>query len=398
MSSAPSIQSVPPSRVITVADGHELAEAVRACGESGQAICDYGNGCGGLGHAPPSDYVRIEMPGGVIAHDRADFTLRVRAATTIAELRRTLQTTGQFLPLDGLHDQQTIGEAVAHNLYGTLRLSYGALRDLLLGLSFVDGTGRRVRAGGRTVKNVAGLDLVRLMVGSMNTLGLLEELTLRTYPQPPGITQIALVDFDPTLLDEHANALLTGNGAPWYLDWHNAPNETGTLHIAYAGSSAARNAGCAGLIKWLKSVGWPTDHLDSRDVSPQEDEAIRNARRTWRQSAEAVVKLIVPPAQTGATLARLGEPARGECTLNALPIHGVIHMGGSVSLNRARRWHQAIEESAALWLWFKRPQDSPKLPSIGPRQNDWPMLGRIKQEFDPKHILNPARTPWASSD
>lgn len=394
MSDVPTIQSSAAGRTIRVADGRELARTVRACGESGEAICDYGAGCGGLGHAPPSGYVRIEQPSGVIEHDRSDFALRVHAATPLATLRSELESTGQFLPLDGLSPTQTIGEAVAHNLYGPLRCGYGSLRDLLLGVSFVDGTGRRVEAGGRTVKNVAGLDLVRLMVGSMNMLGLLDELTLRTHARPRRITQIALPGFDPALLDAHANALLRGNGTPWYLDWHRPISGRAALHIAYAGSASARNAGCAGLLDWLRSIGRPVGGLDSRDTTPAEDQAARDGRCAWRTEAGAQVKLIVPPAQTGALLARLCELAGDECEINALPLHGIIHFGGELSVDRARRIHEAIAASGALWQWFARPRNTPTLPPIGPPRNDWAVLAKLKQALDPRNVLNPGRMRW----
>src|SRR5207249_3161430 len=102
-----------------------------------------------------------------------------------------------------------IAEIIAHNVSGPLRLTHGTCRDLLLGLRYFDATGTLITVGGRTVKNVAGYDVTRLMVGSLNTLGLIADANLRTAAIPERINRIALHNVDPAALDPRVTPWLT---------------------------------------------------------------------------------------------------------------------------------------------------------------------------------------------
>ena len=121
----------------------------------------------------------------VVEYDPANQVIAVGAGMSLDSLQDVLAENGQWLPLrpppDGRH---TLGGVAALGLCGPERLRYGAPRDLLLGLKFVSGTGALVAAGGRVVKNVAGYDLTRLLVGSAGTLGLIAELTVRLLSLP----------------------------------------------------------------------------------------------------------------------------------------------------------------------------------------------------------------------
>ncbi|MEO0984518.1 MAG: FAD-binding oxidoreductase [Cyanobacteria bacterium J06639_14] len=119
----------------------------------------------------------------VIEHAVGDLTVTVEAGVRFADLQAMLQQTRQFLAMDPAYvDQATLGGIVATRDTGALRQRYGGIRDMLIGVSFVRYDGQLVKAGGRVVKNVAGYDLMKLMTGSFGTLGMLTQLTLRTYP------------------------------------------------------------------------------------------------------------------------------------------------------------------------------------------------------------------------
>ncbi len=120
---------------------------------------------------------------GVVEHWVDDFTIRVDAGITVADLQSKLETEGQFWPVDPLYDQQaTVGGVVATADGGSLRQRYGSVRDTVIGVQFVRYDGEVVKAGGRVVKNVAGYDLMKLMTGAYGTLGVLSQITLRLYP------------------------------------------------------------------------------------------------------------------------------------------------------------------------------------------------------------------------
>lgn len=126
----------------------------------------------------------LVAPGGTDLHE-ADMTATFSADVTLAAAHERLAQLGQWLPVDG-DPAATLGRLVDTNSSGPLRLGFGAWRDLLLGVQFANGTGELITAGGRTVKNVAGYDLTKLLVGQHGVFGRLVTLTARTYRRPAG--------------------------------------------------------------------------------------------------------------------------------------------------------------------------------------------------------------------
>jgi hypothetical protein len=122
---------------------------------------------------------------GEIDHHIADLSATIAADLTLTHVQEQLARHEQWLPIDG-DPSTTMGRLVAQNSTGPLRLGYGAWRDLLLGCQFTNGRGDLITAGGRTMKNVAGYDLTKLMVGQCGTLGCIVTITTRTYRRPVG--------------------------------------------------------------------------------------------------------------------------------------------------------------------------------------------------------------------
>ncbi|HXD23903.1 MAG TPA: FAD-binding protein [Gemmatimonadaceae bacterium] len=122
---------------------------------------------------------------GITEYVPGDLTLTARASTTIAEIDAATAAHGQWCPLlPWGGDAGTIGATFSTATHGPCSASLGAPRDLAIGLEFVDGTGALVRAGGRVVKNVAGFDLTRLLVGSWGTLGAITQVSVRLRARP----------------------------------------------------------------------------------------------------------------------------------------------------------------------------------------------------------------------
>ena len=124
----------------------------------------------------------LVAPGGIECLWR-DMTVIVSADVTLDAVQRKLAEQDQWLPIDG-DPKATVGQLVSINSTGPLRLGYGAWRDLLLGAQFLDGRDDLITAGGRTVKNVAGYDLTKFMVGQRGVFGRLVTVTTRTYRRP----------------------------------------------------------------------------------------------------------------------------------------------------------------------------------------------------------------------
>jgi glycolate oxidase FAD binding subunit len=163
---------------------------------------------------PTGEMSVMEMSGlaGILEYEPEEFTFTALAGTRLAEVEKTLAQNGQHLPFDPPFVERgaTLGGAVASGLSGSGRYHYGGIRDFLLGVRFVDGRGEVVRGGGKVVKNVAGYDFSKLMVGSRGGLGVLVELSFKVFPKPKASATLRLAC---TGLDEAMAAMQCAAGA-----------------------------------------------------------------------------------------------------------------------------------------------------------------------------------------
>lgn len=171
-------------------------EAVQHAVRSGPCVLPVGGQTKPALSRPASDdVVRIDVSGlrGIVDYDPAELTLTALAGTPVAELDAALAEHGQYLPFDPPLAQAgaTLGGAVAAGTSGPNAYRHGGVRDFVVGVRLVDGTGRLVSGGGRVVKNAAGFDLPKLVVGSAGRLGVLVQLTLKVFPRPRATTTLA---------------------------------------------------------------------------------------------------------------------------------------------------------------------------------------------------------------
>jgi glycolate oxidase FAD binding subunit len=165
----------------------QLAHTIREAANHKTPLCIRGGGSKDFYGRPP----RGEMLGtsayrGVIEYEPTELVLTARAGTPLAEIESTLRDKGQMLAFEPPHfgGSATLGGCIAAGLSGPRRAYAGAARDLVLGVRMLDGRGSDLRFGGRVMKNVAGYDISRLMTGSLGTLGVILEVSLKTLPLP----------------------------------------------------------------------------------------------------------------------------------------------------------------------------------------------------------------------
>jgi glycolate oxidase FAD binding subunit len=190
------ILGVAPRSVAEPATLEEAAEAMKACARDRLRVAFVGGGTDlGVG-APPAGVDRVLRTARlarVVEHSPADQIVVAEAGLPLAALQRTLAGHGQRLALDPpFAERATVGGVVAANAFGPRRTRYGTARDLIIGISIVRADGVAARGGGKVVKNVAGFDLPRLLVGSLGTLGLITTVTFRLHPLPEASTTVTV--------------------------------------------------------------------------------------------------------------------------------------------------------------------------------------------------------------
>ena len=166
-----------------------LRDALREARQGGARVLPRGAGTKPALSATANgvDTLDVAPLRGIVQHDPAELTLTARAGTPVRELAGALGAHGQYLPFDPplVEAGATLGGSVAAGASGSGRHRHGGVRDFVIGARFLDGTAKLVAGGGRVVKNAAGFDLPKLLVGSLGRLGVIVELSLKVLPAPP---------------------------------------------------------------------------------------------------------------------------------------------------------------------------------------------------------------------
>jgi FAD/FMN-containing dehydrogenase len=182
------VDGVTPALVVRPGSQEEAAKVVAACATVGAAVIPWGGGTSmGMGNRPARAdvVVLLERLNRIVEHDADNLNVSVEAGVPLAHLQAALASRRQFLPLDApAEGKATIGGLLAANGMGPWRLLYGMWRDWVLGLRVVLPDGERIRCGGKVIKNVSGYDMTKLFIGSLGTLGLITEATVKLLPLP----------------------------------------------------------------------------------------------------------------------------------------------------------------------------------------------------------------------
>lgn len=316
---------------------------------------------------------------GIVEYQPGDLTLTARAGTTLAELYRATAANGQWLPLDPWGgDDGTLGATASTASRGPHSFSMGLPRDVILGLECVTGAGDTVRAGGRVVKNVAGFDLTRLMIGSWGTLAVITELTVRLRARPDVVRSVQLgVRDDRASLNELAIALRSLPFTPMAAELL-SDNLAGALGLASRPTLIARIGGNA------KSVAAQIDELRRFGALEDLDGPIWHRLRRSERPEAASWRVSNLPALFGDTweAARISS-AELDAWMSGNPATGMVRVSATGSAGVLAR---AAAVKNATVIVEKLPADAWAQAS---RREQRALDLRIRAVFDPDGILNP---------
>ncbi len=392
-----------PAWIVRPESVDDVSRLLRLAAEERLAVAPRGSGTlMGLGNPPRRLDGVLDLAGlaAVVDYEPADLTATVQCGIPLAALAPRLAAQRQFFPLDPLDGSSpSVGGVLATNASGPLRYGYGTPRDLLLGVRFVQADGTVTWGGARVVKSVTGYDIPKLMVGSLGTLGVLVEATLRLHPVPES-EGTWVVTFPAA---ERAAGLLAA-----ILDSSLQPNRLEIL----SGTAAARTAGAAAVAVSFGSVpeAVSAQGEDLGAIARGEGGRVATAEgdfwaRPWGFLADAtvVLKVAAPPSEVAALCGEIQRLAVGIGIVSGIlgeAGNGILHValrealpagewesrvvgplrarlagaGGSVVVERAPR---EVKERLDVW--------GPVEPAT------LALMKRLKSEFDPVGILNPGR-------
>jgi glycolate oxidase FAD binding subunit len=293
---------------------------------------------------------------GIVFYEPAELVIRARAGTPLADVEAALAEKGQVLPFEpmdhrgvyGSQGEPTIGAVASCNISGPRRIRNGAARDSLIGVRFINGEGEIVNNGGRVMKNVTGLDLVKLQCGAFGTLGMLTEVTFKVIPDTQRTGTLVFDDLDDSRAVEAMSAAL---GSPFEVSGAaHVPGRGTFLRIEHFAPSVNYRLG--ELEKLLVGIG-PAKRL-GHDESLELWREIRDVVPLAAHSEEALWRVSVAPSagpQVVATLRHYGRtpayffdwggglvwltlPAGGDAGAAALRA-GLAKTGGHATLVRA---------------------------------------------------------------
>ncbi|MFZ1989280.1 MAG: glycolate oxidase subunit GlcE [Alphaproteobacteria bacterium] len=383
---------------MAASSAEEIADAIRDAIASEHSLEIMGAGSKRALGRPvnATSVLDVSACAGILTYEPEELVLTARAGTPLAEIEALLAANNQMLAfeppdygalLGAKSTGTTLGGTIAVNASGPRRFKAGAARDHVLGVTAVSGRGEIFKAGGKVVKNVTGYDIPRLLAGSFGTLAVMTEITLKVLPRPETERSLALRNLD----DEIAiRALTAALQSPWDI--------SGAAHIPAEQMTIMRVEGIAASVddrfeqlSKLLSVFAPIESIEHAQ-SQMLWTGMRNVSLFAGEANGIVWRLSLPPAQSAGAARKLHELIpqsraiydwggglvwllmSGPDPLSEIVRAVAARAGGHATLFRAPA---ALRASAQVM-----PPLEPSLMALN---------RRLKQQFDPKRVLNPGR-------
>lgn len=399
---------LPLAATYTPADPTQLADLVRQACDTGTPVYPVGGATSldfGLVPRRPGWALATTALAGIVDYPARDMTITVQAGITLETLAATLAAEGQRLPVDARHPAQaTLGGLIATNYSGPRRYAHGTIRDYVIGISAVDGRGTAFKAGGRVVKNVAGYDFCKLLAGSLGTLAVITQVTLKLRPLPPSTALLTT----PVRSLQHAEqllaALVTSATTPAAIELLSGPGWQDDPDLSPLSAPAHLVVGLEGT---AAEVAWMIDQLgrEWRDLGAAQAHVVGDAAATalWDRlvagsspGAALVLKFTVRPSAVTQIAGLLVELVP-EATIQAHAGNGIVIAAlpalSSDFISKAligRLQPAAIQAGGHVVVW-SAVEELTRQAVFGGVRPETEVMRRVKHQFDPKDLLNPGR-------
>jgi glycolate oxidase FAD binding subunit len=370
----------------------EAAEAMTQAAREQQRVAFVGGGTelGVGGWRERADVVlRTGRMARILEYAPADMVIVAEAGVTLAQLQAETRARGQMLALDPpLPERATVGGLVATGAFGPRRARYGAVRDLVIGVTLVRADGAVARGGGKVVKNVAGFDLPKIACGSFGTLGLVATATFRLHPLPEvtaaAVAEGVAVERIPGLLASAREAQLEPSSV-----------------VALRSSGGGFDVGV-----WFEGFAKGAEQQVARFVDRSgakrvaDDGELRRRHDAARTGGPLRVRVGALPSRIAAVRAALA-PLFAVLDGPEAAWYATVGIGFVAGAPRAD-WKDAVAASRARlaaeggWLVVEAAPEAPdeaalELDPWGPPPPAFEIMRQLKQRFDPEHRLNAGR-------
>jgi glycolate oxidase FAD binding subunit len=345
----------------------------------------------------------------VIDYPARDMTITVEAGIGIETLQKTLAAEGQRLPIDipQIH-RATLGGAIATNTSGPSRFGSGTFRDYVIGISAVDASGRLFSAGGRVVKNVAGYDICKLLVGSLGTLGIISQVTLKVRPIPESRRIVWTAFSDVRQVDAVLTGLLNSATRPAAIELMNPKS---ARHVVRESKLSLRIEQPILLVAYegtARETAWQAETLRSELTSHGPVEMVtidaEDAAAVWKpltdyQAASddpLTFQASLPPSRTVEFVEQatnqgiaIQAHAGSGVIIGHLPDRCATVESASITLRPLREFCEKHGGSLVVLACDETWHE--KLSAFGKPRGDRELMERVRRQLDPQGLLNPGR-------
>jgi glycolate oxidase FAD binding subunit len=405
------VAGMQPQLIVAPGDEQQLAQILKSANDASVAVIPRGGGTKLSWGNPPqrADVILFTARlNSVIEHAHSDLTVTVEAGCTLKQLSDTLAKQNQRLALDGLWPARaTVGGILSTNDSGSLRLRFGSLRDLVIGITLALPDGTLAKSGGKVVKNVAGYDLPKLVTGALGTLGVITQATFRLHPMPKESRTVSCLARDARDAQRLVLAIQDSKLAHSALQIQFIESKQPLIDVLFE----ATEAGCAAQAEQLTNILAPPGAVDSGP-------AVWNARQQMHLEATAnlaemghsnavplhelvgasisvLAKISVLPTQIGevyeavATTAGANR-ARFQAVFYAIGV-GTISLAGTPAdlVSVLLDLREKMEKLGGSLVIAQRPDAMLNFDAWGNAGDSIELMRAVKKQFDPKSTLNP---------